>query len=252
MKLQLTNKRAVTACLSFMIIGFLAGFLMAYSVYGTMNLDVGMSTLQLSLISALQIGVIYGFCLGTAGYLQAKRTGLNKGIFFEKAALNKKGVLASVGLAFSVVAIMMIFEKLIFIPAIPLLSASYSAAVTPLSIASAVLYGGLLEEIMLRLFFMTMICSILSRFKKEYGQLSTWIYYTAIILSSLVFAAGHLPATNATFGLSGIIVFRCMLLNSIAGLACGYLYYKYALEYAMLCHISFHLILNLIFIPIMF
>ena len=65
----------------------------------------------------------------------------------------------------------------------------------------------------------------------------------ANIVAALLFAAGHLPATFALFGrIDAALLFRCFLLNGGFGLMFGYLFRKYGIQYAMLSHISLHII----------
>jgi len=54
------------------------------------------------------------------------------------------------------------------------------------------------------------------------SAISNWIYITAIFLSAILFAAGHLPATAQLLGLSTPILIRAFVLNGIAGLGFGY------------------------------
>jgi membrane protease YdiL (CAAX protease family) len=47
------------------------------------------------------------------------------------------------------------------------------------------------------------------------------------------------------------VVFRALLLNGIPGVACGYLYVRYGLEAAMICHFSLDILIHLIMVPFM-
>ena len=70
----------------------------------------------------------------------------------------------------------------------------------------------------------------------------------ANVTSALLFAAGHLPANDMMFGLTPVIVLRCMLLNGVFGLAFGWLYRKFGLRYAMIAHGGCHVVSKLIWI----
>jgi membrane protease YdiL (CAAX protease family) len=70
----------------------------------------------------------------------------------------------------------------------------------------------------------------------------------ANVVSVVLFAAGHLPATNALMGLTPMIIFRCFLLNGGIGLMFGWLYRKYGLRYAMIAHGGCHVVSKLIWI----
>ncbi|MGH8106642.1 MAG: CPBP family glutamic-type intramembrane protease, partial [Arenimonas sp.] len=91
-------------------------------------------------------------------------------------------------------------------------------------------YGGIAEEIQLRLFVMTFLVWLVSFIKKPvHGK----IYLAAIIIAALLFGAGHLPAAANIWPLDAVVVARTLLLNSIAGIAFGYWYWKSGLEMAM-------------------
>jgi membrane protease YdiL (CAAX protease family) len=84
-------------------------------------------------------------------------------------------------------------------------------------------------------------------------QLPKSYIWAAIIIASLVFAAGHLPFTSMVFGdLTGMVLFRCFLLNGIGGLFFGYLYWKKGFEYAIVSHMFAHISMQLLFIPLFY
>jgi len=71
-------------------------------------------------------------------------------------------------------------------------------------------------------------------------------YWPAILLAALLFGLGHLPATKAIMPLTPLIVARALLLNGIAGIAFGWLYWQYGLVGAMLAHFCADIVLHLI------
>ncbi|MFS1511603.1 CPBP family intramembrane glutamic endopeptidase [Chengkuizengella sp. SCS-71B] len=123
-----------------------------------------------------------------------------------------------------------------------------------LGLLVGVLYGGVFEEILLRLFFMSLLIWIFQKiFKRNKGYLSNKYYWIAIVISAALFAAGHLPATEMLFGeLTTNLIFRCFLLNGIGGLLFGYLYWKKGFEYVVLAHMVSHISLQLLFIPLFY
>src|SRR5690625_7917713 len=65
----------------------------------------------------------------------------------------------------------------------------------------AMFYGGITEELMVRLFGMTLIVWILAWVtRKETANIPNIFYYIAIFLTALLFGLGHLPATIVIFG----------------------------------------------------
>lgn len=100
----------------------------------------------------------------------------------------------------------------------------------------ASIYGGITEELWLRLGLMTLIAWVLWRLAARPVSPPTWIFGMAIALSSLLFGLGHLPAAAAVWPLTGVVIGRSLLLNGLLGLVFGALYWKLGLEAAMLAH----------------
>ena len=85
-------------------------------------------------------------------------------------------------------------------------------------------------------------------FERKRETVSTAVLVAANVLSALLFAAGHLPANDMMFGLTPMIVIRCILLNGVFGLAFGWLYRRFGLRYAMIAHGGCHVVSKLIWI----
>jgi membrane protease YdiL (CAAX protease family) len=123
-----------------------------------------------------------------------------------------------------------------------------------IGLLAGVFYGGIFEEVLMRLFFMSLfIWMFMKIFRKKSNTLSDGFYWIAIILAAALFAAGHLPATEIMFGeLNSTIIIRSFLLNGIGGIFFGYLYWKKGFEYAVMSHMFAHLSLQLVFIPLIY
>ena len=132
---------------------------------------------------------------------------------------------------------------------IPAVRESYLAKPTGVFILGAVVYGGVIEEVMLRLFLMSLVAFLLHKiFGKGKEKPAVWMLVTANIVAALLFAAGHLPTTYMLMGITPMILIRCFLLNGTFGLLFGWLYRKYGLRYAMISHAGCHVISKLIWI----
>ena len=126
---------------------------------------------------------------------------------------------------------------------------SYSVKPTIPYLIAMVTYGGVIEEVMLRLFFMSLIVFILQKiFGKKNEKPTTMVFAVSNFIAAFLFAAGHLPITFILLGSSPIIIFRCFLLNGGLALLFGYLYHKYGLRYSMLAHGGCHIVSKLIWI----
>jgi membrane protease YdiL (CAAX protease family) len=102
-------------------------------------------------------------------------------------------------------------------------------------------YGGICEEIFIRLFLMTVL--VWGFFKIKKSNLSVWL---AIIISTILFGLGHLPMTVSVIPLSALVVLRALILNGIAGIVFGWLYWKKGLESAMIAHFTTDIVLHVI------
>ena len=126
---------------------------------------------------------------------------------------------------------------------------SYAVKPTVPYLIAMVTYGGVIEEVMLRLFAMSLLVFLLWKlFARKENKPTTAIYVIANVVTALLFAAGHLPTTFILLGSSPMIIIRCFLLNGVFGLAFGLLYRKYGLRYAMIAHAGCHVISKLIWI----
>jgi hypothetical protein len=110
---------------------------------------------------------------------------------------------------------------------------------------AGVVYGGITEELLMRLFLMSLVAWLLGkRWRTADGLPTAGAFRTAIFLVAILFGLGHLPATAAITPLTSLMVTRALVLNGIAGLAFGHLYWRHGLEAAMAGHVGAHLVLQ--------
>jgi membrane protease YdiL (CAAX protease family) len=109
-------------------------------------------------------------------------------------------------------------------------------------------YGGINEEILLRLCVMSFLVW-LGRLvsKTSDGRPTLAVLWIANILAAALFGVGHLPATAMLVPLTSLVVTRALVLNGLIGIGFGYLYFKRGLESAMISHFSADLILHVLF-----
>lgn len=108
------------------------------------------------------------------------------------------------------------------------------------------LYGGITEELLLRVFFMGVLVWLGSRVLRREGGVDPVVAWAAILTAALVFGAGHLPTMAGIAPLSGVVVLRVLALNAIIGVACGWLYWRRGLVAAMVAHALVDLVLHVI------
>ena len=109
-------------------------------------------------------------------------------------------------------------------------------------------YGGVTEEILLRLFalslFAWLACFVNHTSQGRPGMGALWI---ANILAAILFGLGHLPAA-ASMGIpiDAFFVTHAIVLNGLGGLVFGWLYWTFGLEAAMLSHFTGDIVLHVI------
>ncbi len=110
---------------------------------------------------------------------------------------------------------------------------------------AGVLYGGITEELLMRLFLVSLVAWLFGRWlKTPAGRPNAGAFWAAIMLVAILFALGHLPITAVLTPLTPTLVARALVLNGVAGIAFGYLYWRHGLEAAMLGHMSAHLVMQ--------
>ena len=192
-------------------------------------------------ITVLQM-VGYAVALGLLGKIFAEKIGL-----WHKPSFDKEGIITVVIVSVIGGLAMILPDVFIFANFSDAIRDSYNAKPTPEYFIASVTYGGVVEEVMLRLFFMSGIAFLLKFLSKKESVTERQLV-VANIISALLFAAGHLPATAMTIGITPLIIFRCFLINGGFGLVFGRLYRKRGIEYAMLAHAGVHVVSKLIWL----
>ncbi len=108
-------------------------------------------------------------------------------------------------------------------------------------------YGGIAEELFMRLGLMTVIVWITWKVKTNAdGNPTSTGVWTAIVTASLVFGLGHLPGNARTMHVevTSLLVVQTVVLNMFAGVLFGWLYWKRGLEAAVSAHFSADIVLH--------
>ena len=235
----------------FMVVGLLGGYFLGLYSLQTYPEEIrrevmaqGITEELLGIVTAVQ-SAGYGLILGALGILLAKKVGLWRDkLEFAPRPLCVTAVAAVIG------GMGLILPDLLFFGRYEqVIRASYLVKPTAAYVIASVAYGGVIEEVMLRLFMMSLIAFVLHKlFERGKQDTSAAVLMAANVIAAVLFAAGHLPATLMTLGASSMILLRCFLLNGGFGLLFGWLYRKYGLQYAMLAHGGCHVVSKLIWI----
>lgn len=191
-------------------------------------------------MQTLILALIFGFW----GYILSDKVGLMKPVRFEN-----KPIMVTIGMTMFT-GLVLCTDLIYFKNHIPQVAAMYQGKPSFAYWVASVLYGGVIEEVIMRLFMMSLFAFIAWKlfFRREANP-PTGVIIVANILAALLFAAGHLPSTMQMFGeITPMILLRCFLLNGVGGVVFGYLYHKYGIQYSMMAHAGAHIVWKIIWI----
>lgn len=151
--------------------------------------------------------------------------------------------LAGVALA----ALLLIIFYTFFLPRIPEWPMGVEAAIPIWKRLLACLYGGINEEIVARLFALSLILWLLRKIARQQSpQASPVIFWIANVIIAGLFAAGHIPAAKVFLPITPLVLTALVTLNGVSSLLFGYLCWKRGLEAAMLAHLSTDFMLHVV------
>jgi len=187
--------------------------------------------LLVTLQAALAFGIVCWLC-----YLIVPKTDLNP---FSSDRFRIRiiypGIIAGVAVGLAI----FLLEKTLFRSSS--LSAAHPPAWTGLL---ASFYGGINEEVLLRLFFFSLLYFIFKKIFRSKNRLR-FLWVTNLIVA-LAFGIGHLPVVFKLINPSSMEVFRVLLLNGIPGIVFGWLYWSRGLWTAMTAHFVTDLMIHVI------
>ena len=252
------NKKVFFILWILCIIGFFAVIPYSLSLSGTVMPIRDLLSLKM-LVSLIQNVMLYGLLIFTGLYI-ARRIGLGAPIF--SSLVNKEDmgdklremVFPSLIVGMLGGGLVILLDTVVFATPLQaelaLLGIILPESVNPPAWQGllASLYGGINEEVLLRLFVMTLIGGLIAIVMRKMDQkLPVGIFWVANILAAVLFGLGHLP-TTAAIGLpmDFLVVTRAIVLNGLIGIGSGWLYWKYGLESAMLSHFSADIVLHVL------
>jgi len=150
----------------------------------------------------------------------------------------------AIGLGVAVAVIILLLAQLAFAPLLPeALQAKQAPPAWQGFLAS--FYGGINEELLMRLGLMTLLAWAGAKVTRQ-ERPGPGVMWMANVLAALLFGAGHLPTLAALAPLTAMLVVRTLLLNGIAGVLFGWLYWRRGLLAAVASHFSADIVLHVI------
>ena len=245
--------------LFFAVIGLVGGFAVGLYMLDSYPADIqqqvidqlnasGLGNIPVDIalgVSNAITSLVYGVVLGALGIFFAKKVGL----WTDEISITRKPLVSSVIVAFAGGLLIILPDLLFFNDYSQAIADSYATKPTFVYILASVTYGGVIEEVMLRLFCMSLIVFVLHKlFNRKNSAPTQIILVVSNIVCALLFAVGHLPATFLLIGNDPLVIVRCFALNGGLGFLFGWLYHKYGLRYSMIAHAGCHIVSKLIWI----
>jgi len=230
----------------------------AFELQAELIAQIPISLPALIALQTVQSGFLFAISI-FFGLLLMKRIGLSTPMLDsvtkgESVSDTLRAVLP-ISVAFGVIASLLIIalNMYVFQPALIQELGDKANALTPTAQPAAwkgflaSFYGGIAEEILLRLFVMSLLAWLGSFISKtSEGKPTTFVFWIANILAAILFGLGHLPAASALIPLTTLVVICIVLLNAVAGIFFGWLYQTRGLESAMIAHFSADIVLHVL------
>jgi hypothetical protein len=144
-------------------------------------------------------------------------------------------LLAGAGLA----GVVVFLFRTIFLPRIPQSPLALDAVIPIWKRFLASFYGGINEELLMRLFFLALIIWLLKKTSRTKSLRPTPIFFwSANIIVALFFGVAHLPVFKIMMEITPMVLVTVLSANGILALLFGYLCWKRGIEAAMLAHFS--------------
>ena len=184
---------------------------------------------------------VYALVMGFVGHILATKLGLMRPARLEWSALKWTLPLAAAA------GVLLSLDWWTFGAWIPGLREATDLTLSVPVVIASVLYGGVVEEVMLRLFMLSLLAWLGWKvFFRKAEKAPAGVIIAANVISALLFAAGHLPATAMLFEITPLVLLRCFLFNGGLGLFFGWLYRRFGIQYAMIGHALAHIVSKLI------
>jgi len=205
------------------------------------------------LVGQVVQGIVVIAICGRVGIWAARRTGFSMPILDAVASRAEvpwvgRATLVAVVAGFAAGALDVLLDAFVFVPAKALALNGGQPAAWKGFLAS--FYGGISEEVIFRLFLLSLVALGLRRLmlgpRAAERPLPSGIFWTANVMVALAFGLGHLPATAALVPLTAALVARAIVLNGIPALLFGVLYLHEGLEMAILAHFSADIALHVV------
>lgn len=214
-----------------------------------MDVELPLPVPAVALVSGLQVGVLCTV-LGGLGWWAAGAVGLPTPLLDRLAGEGDgpaRGTLVKAALVGALLAACIVpLDLFVLLPALPPSKVPLPEGSPFLGLLASV-YGGVNEEVLTRLFLVSVGVWGLSWPARRAGRPApTWAFVVAILGSAGLFGALHLPTAAMLWDLTPLVVGRILLLNVALAVPFGWLYWRWGLVAAMVAHFCADLVLHVL------
>lgn len=220
-----------------------------FSLFGKL-LDLDNLTMPLPVFAAVQVmhsSIVFGMVV-VLGLLLAPKAGVETPLLSEWLYFGRRPAASSLwrpavwGLVVGAITVLLLF--FVFLPRMP--GWPSEAALPMWKRFLACIYGGVNEELLMRLFLFSLVLWLLHKVARKEPRTSTNVFWVGNIIVAVLFAGAYLPAAGKLIELTPIAIFAIIFLKGAAGLVFGYLCWKRGFEAAMIAHFSADFVLHII------
>jgi CAAX prenyl protease-like protein len=181
-----------------------------------------------------QSAVLYGIVV-VLGYIFATRVGFHVFLFDRPGVHLANELLIAVATGTLLGCVFLLFDVAVFKSLF--LDAPYASFFKSLLYPLlGSIYGAFNEEILSRLFILPLCIFILMKALET--ESATMLIYLSIVLTSLILGILHLPTFAHVAPVNPITILRVILLNTVAGMLFGWLFWKKGIESAIVAHFA--------------
>jgi hypothetical protein len=231
------------------VVGVMSALPYLFSLFGKL-LDLDNLTMPLPVFAAVQVmhsSIAFGMVI-VLGLLLAPKVGielplLGEWLYHKRAPSGASlGVPTVIGLIVGAVTMLLFFS--VFLPGIRGWPSEAGLPVWKRLLACV--YGGINEELLMRLFVLGLVLWLLQLVTRKTARASAALFWSGNVIVALLFGAAYLPAASKMIELTPFAIFAIVSLKSAAGLVFGYLCWVRGLEAAMLAHFSADFVLHIV------
>ena len=231
------------------VLGVIGVLPYVFSLFGKL-LDLDNLTMPLPVFVAVQVmhsSIAFGMVI-VLGLLLAPKAGVEMPLLGnwlylrQRPAASALSVPALAGLAVGAVTVLLLF--FVFLPQMP--GWPSEAALPIWKRFLACVYGGLNEELLMRLFLFSLVLWLLHKLVRKEPRSSTALFWVSNVIVAVLFAGAYLPAAAKLIELTPTAIFAIIFLKGAAGLVFGYLCWVRGFEAAVIAHFSADFVLHVI------